>query len=111
MTRESRYNGCYGRDRKRIKSGTEVATGDAAFDARLKIDGAPDDAVRALLAQARVRGAVDALFADESVVELRLLSLGDQGGAVRVELVLSRLKTLRDLAASVCALADAIDVR
>jgi hypothetical protein len=100
------------RDRGRLRRDSEVHTGDDAFDARHKVNGAPGHAVRALLASTGVRAGIDDLFlTHDGVVELRLLSLGDHGGAVRVELALAttQLDTVRAVADRAQVLADGLD--
>lgn len=95
----------------RLPANTEVATGDRAFDARHKVNGGPDETVRAILGTAGVAAAIEALFSKTVVRELRLLALGDHGGAVRVEVVMSKdgLDAMSAIAELARGLADAIE--
>jgi hypothetical protein len=92
--------------RKPLDAATLVTTGDAAFDAKHKINGAPADAMATLLALPGVRGAIAQLFLLDDVVELRVLQLGQLGGGVKVDA--TSHASLRVIAASARSLADAL---
>lgn len=92
--------------RKPLDAATVVKTGDDAFDAKHKVNGAPADVMAQLLARSDVRGAIAQLFMLD-VVELRVLNLGNLGGGVKVDA--SSRESLRPIATAARALADAID--
>lgn len=93
--------------RKPLDAATIVKTGDAAFDAKHVVNGAPADVMATLLARSDVRGAIAQLFALDDVVEVRVLDLGALGGGVKVDA--SSRESLRPIATAARALADAVD--